>query len=343
MPEEKVNLLIIRPPMDAAGDWGPLSGIYLRQIATVNPRIKAQDASALAEADQKGDAPAEKQFDALLAQAEIIWSVHPPKNLIARAPRLKWIQSPLAGVDSFAIPDVINSRVILTNSSGIHGTQVGEIAVAHMIMCAKNAPRIFRQMREKRHAAFTPVVLESKTVGILGLGPIGKTIARFSKSFRMKVLGVRARPKVRCSYTDAIFPPEKLHEVLSQCDFVVNAMPLLASTRKIIGEPELRAMKPTAFFVNIGRGGTVDQEALIHALSENWIAGAGLDAVTPEPLPPESKLWELPNVIITPHVAGRREDYHGLATDLFCKNLERYLSGRKLLNIIDKKTLAPII
>ena len=99
-------------------------------------------------------------------------------------------------------------------------------------------------------------------------------------------------------------------------------------------------MKPTAFLVNIGRGGTIDQDVLIRALRENWIGGAGLDALTPEPLPPESELWDLPNAIITPHVAGRREDYDRLATDLFCKNLERYISGKKLINIIDKKTLA---
>ena len=341
MPEDKVNLLIFHPPADAAGDWGPVREESLRQISAVNPRIKAYDASVSAEAAEKGDAAAEKQFDALLAQAEIIWALRPPINLIARAPGLKWIQSPVSGVDSFAVSDVMNSEVTLTNSSGIHGTQVGEMAVALMIMLAKKAPRIFRQMQETHHQAFVPVVLESKTVGILGLGPIGKSIARLSKGFRMKVLGVEARPSVRCRHTDAIFPPEKLHEVISQCDFVVNALPLLASTRKIIGEPELRAMKPTSFLVNIGRGGTVDQEALIRALSENWIAGAGLDTVTPEPLPPDDKLWKAPNIIISPHVSGRREDYHQLATDLFCKNLACYVSGKKLFNIINKKTLTP--
>lgn len=341
MPIENIKLLVIRQPVDAAGDWGPLPDVLFKQIKEVSPRIEATEASAIAEAAQNGNTQAEKQLDSLLDKAEIIWASRPPKDLIARAPRLKWIQSPVSGVDSFATPEIINSEVFLTNSSGMHGTQVGELAFAHMIMCAKNAPLIFRQMNNKQHKAFIPIVLEAKTVGVLGLGPIGKAIARFSKAFGMKVYGVEARPSVRCRYTDAIFPPEKLHEVLSQCDFVVNALPLLASTKNIIGQAELRVMKPTAFFVNIGRGGTVDQDALIHALSENWIAGAGLDALTPEPLPPDSKLWELPNVIITPHVAGRREDYHQLATDLFCKNLERYLSGKKLFNIIDKKTLTP--
>ncbi|MFC1991636.1 D-2-hydroxyacid dehydrogenase [Chloroflexota bacterium] len=338
MSANKIKLLVIRPPIDSSGDWGPLPEKYLQQLMVVSPQLEVQDASALAD-EAKRDLTEAKNLYALLADTEIIWMNRPINDLIASAPGLKWIHSPLSGVDAFAIPEIIESPVILTNSSGIHGTQVGETAIAHMILLAKRAPYIFRQMGEKRFEAFVPVVLESKTVGILGLGPIGNNIARLCKGFRMRVLGVEANPKVKCRYTDAIFPSQKLHEVLSQCDFIVNALPMLASTKNIIGEPELQAMKPTSFFINIGRGGTVDQDALIRALSDNRIAGAGIDAFTPEPLPPSSKLWELPNVIITPHIAGKHEDYTRLATDLFCKNLERYLSGKQLFNIIDKKTL----
>ncbi|MFH1031347.1 MAG: D-2-hydroxyacid dehydrogenase [Chloroflexota bacterium] len=341
MSEEKINLVIIRPVHQTAGDWGILQEKYLNQITSVSPRINVQDASVIADAVQKGEAGAEKKLDELLSQAEILWAMRPPKDLIARAPKLKWIQSPLSGVDFFATPQIINSPVKITNSAGIHNVQVGEVAFFHMINLAKNAPRVFRQIQDKRFEAFIPVILESKTVGILGLGAIGKYIAKLCKGFGMKVIGVRARASVRPRYVDAVFPPEKLLEVLPQCDFVVNAMPLLASTNKIIGERELWAMKPTAFFINIGRGGTVDQDALIRALKENRIAGAGLDALTPEPLPPDSRLWELPNVIITAHIGGRREDYDRLATDLFCKNLKRYVSGKKLINLIDKKTLTP--
>jgi len=337
MAGKKVNVLVVRPPVDAAGDWGMLPDELMRQIKAVSADIKATQISILADG-KPGDEG--KEFNDLLAAAEVIWSPQPPKDLVKRAPNLKWVQSPVSGVDSYGHPDIINSGIILTNSSGMHGTQVGELAFAHLIMCAKNAPLIFRQLGEKKHDAFIPVVLEGKTAAVLGLGPIGKTIARFCKAFRMKVLGVEANPKVTCRYTDAIFPASKLHEVLKQSDFVVDALPLLASTRKIIGEKELRIMKPAAFFVNIGRGGTVDQEALTRALEEKWIAGAGLDAINLDPPPAQSKLWTLPNVIITPHVAGRREDYHQLAANIFCKNLGLYLAGKKLKNVVDKKSLA---
>ena len=340
MPEEKVNVLAIYPIKRP----GPLPEECFQQIIEVSPRVNAQNASAVADAERNGDPAAKKQLDALLAEAEVIYGFPPPlgipvKNITTRAPKLKWIQCAVSGMDSFAVPEVMESKITLTNASGIHGVQVGELAFTHMIMLAKNARRIFRQMGEKRHESFIPIVLEAKTAGVLGLGPIGKYIARLCKGFGMRVIAVEALPSVRCRHADAIFPPEKLHEALAQCDFVIDALPLLASTAKIIGEAELRAMKPTAFFINIGRGGTVDQDVLIRALSENWIAGAGLDALTPEPLPPDSKLWDLPNVIITSHIAGQRADHAQLATDLFCKNLKRYLSGKKLFNIIDKKTL----
>ncbi|MFH1032161.1 MAG: NAD(P)-dependent oxidoreductase [Chloroflexota bacterium] len=332
------NLLHIVGIVDPVDFGFPVTAMIALDVA--NNKLESV-VNILANAAQQGDADAKKQLDVLLNRAEILWAPRPPQDLISRSPSLKWIQSPVSGVDSFAIPEIINSKIILNNSSGMHGVQVGEMAVAHMIMLAKSAPRSFRQMKEKRYAVFIPVVLEGKTVLILGLGPIGKYIARLCHGFNMRVFGVRARANVRCPYVEAIFPPERLLEVLPQCDFIVNALPLLASTKKVIGERELRVMKPTAFFVNVGRGGTIDQDALISALSENRIAGAGLDTTTPEPLPSDSKLWELPNVIITPHVSGRREDYHKLATDLFCKNLERYFSGKKLFNIIAKKTLSP--
>jgi phosphoglycerate dehydrogenase-like enzyme len=145
------------------------------------------------------------------------------------------------------------------------------------------------------------------------------------------------RRATRARNVDLLLPREHLHQLLSESDFVAITLPFTAETNQLIGEAELRAMKPTAYLINIGRGRIVDEEALVRALSENWIAGAGLDVFATEPLPAESKLWELPNVIYSPHVAGGMEDYVARATDLFCENLKRYLNGKRLLTIVGKK------
>jgi len=134
-----------------------------------------------------------------------------------------------------------------------------------------------------------------------------------------------------------LMPRGQLPELLAESDFVVLSLPATPETNKLIGEKELRSMKSTAYLINIARGSVVDEDALIRALDENWIAGAGLDTFAAEPLPRESRLWELPNVIFSPHVAGRLETYDELVTELFCKNLRRYLDGKKLLNLVDKK------
>ena len=145
------------------------------------------------------------------------------------------------------------------------------------------------------------------------------------------------RKEGRARYVDIMLPLDQLHRLLNESDFVVLSVPLTSETRKIIGEQELRAMKPTAFLINIARGGIVDEEVLIRALEEKWIAGAGLDVFATEPLPPESRLWEFPNVIISPHLSGGMSDYIGKATDVFLENLKRYLNGKRLLNIVNKK------
>ena len=327
---ESVNVLV-------TGLTRPVEKEYLQQINAVSPKVKARDVSDLARAERTGDSSAEKQFDALLAEAEVIFGFPPPKNLIARAPKLKLIQTPLAGADHYLIPDIIESPVILTKAIGIHGTQASELVFELMLMCAKQAQFCFRQKQEKQWQPFVPLLLRSKTVGIVGLGNIGTEVARLAKAFGMRVVAVRARPKVRSRYVDLVLPTKQIRELLSQSDFVVLALPFTPETAKLIGEAELRAMRPTAYLINIARGNIVDEEALVRALSESWIAGAGLDVFTTEPLPASSKLWDLANVIITPHISGVREDYNIVATRLFCENLGRYLGGKKLLYVVDKK------
>ncbi len=162
-------------------------------------------------------------------------------------------------------------------------------------------------------------------MGILGLGNIGTKIARLAKAFHMRVIATEIRPIKKPGYVDEMLPAADLPRLLEQSDFVVIAIPLTPETSKLIGLKEFKTMKPTAYLINVARGGIIDEPILVQALKEGWIAGAGLDVFNLEPLPPQSPLWDLPNVIITPHCAGLREDYDLLVTKLFCKNLRRFL------------------
>ncbi len=316
-----------------------IGGECLRQIAAVSPKIRLRDVSDLVHAEQRGDFASKEQFDALLAEAEVIYGFRLPKSVIARAPRLKWIQLMSGGVDHFLDTDMLESSVIMTSATGIHATVISEFVLELMLMFAKQAPLCFQLKQERQWKWFIPTVLRSKTVGIVGLGSIGHKVARLAKAFGMRVVATRrsAKRAARARYVDVMLPREQLRQLLSESDFVVLTLPLTVETNRLIGEGELRTMKPTAYLINIARGRIVDEEALIQALDEHWIAGAGLDVFATEPLPTDSKLWELSNVIFSPHVAGRMEDYNIRATELFGNNLRRYLNGKKLLNMIDKK------
>ncbi len=322
MSTELVNVLVI-----ISKERLPVSEESLRRISAASPKIELRYVS---------DVAPEEELDALLARAEVIYGFAPPQNVIARAPKLKWIQTMIAGVDHFLDADIVQSPVIVTTASGIHG-QVAEVTLEMMLMFAKRAPLCFQLKQAKQWQPFTPSTLRSKTVGILGLGSIGREVARLAKAFGMRVIAVRVKQAVRARYADVILPPERLRQLLSESDFVAVTLPYTPETSGLIGEAELREMKPTAYLINVARGGIVDEDALIRALDENWIAGAGLDVFATEPLPADSRLWELPNVIFMPHVSGRRENIDVLATELFCENLGRYLSGKKLLNVVDKK------
>lgn len=330
MSARPVNLLIT----------APLDGARLERIKSVSSRVRLTDASELLRAEGKGDAAAAKKLDALLAETEVVYGFRLPQHLVRRAPKLKWVQVMSAGVDRFlADEEFRSSGIMLTNVSGIHAVPIGEFVLGLMLMFAKGAPQCFEMKQQRRWQRFNPTVLRSKTVGIVGLGSIGREVARLCKAFGMRVLATRRSvPRSRrARYVDLLVPPDQLRQLLAQSDFVVLALPLTPETKGLIGEEELRSMKPTAYFINIARGEVVDEGALVRALEEGWIAGAGLDVFATEPLPPDSRLWGLPNVIFSPHIAGGMEDYAQRATEVFCENLRRYLSGKRLLNLVDKR------
>jgi phosphoglycerate dehydrogenase-like enzyme len=263
-----------------------------------------------------------------------------PENIVDLAPRLKWIQCPLAGVDQILNTSIVNSKVLITNASGIHGPAISELVLAMMLDFARNMVQCYEMKQQKDWRKISTTLLESKTLGIIGLGSIGNAVARRAKAFDMRVVGVRRSiiKVTRSRYVDAIYPREQLNKLLKESDYVVLVLPFTQETDRMIGENQLKFMKPTARLINVGRGNTVDEEALIRALELGWIAGAGLDCYSNEPLPVESKIWNLSNVIMTPKNAhGGRENTEPKIIDIFCENLKRYLDGKRLINVVNKK------
>ncbi len=329
MPTEPVNVLVTTP----------IEQVHLDQIAAVSPRVKVRDASTMLKTDQEGSNPTGSEFDTVLAEADVIYGHRLPRDFAGRMPRLKWVQVMSAGVDAYLDGGLRKSPVTLTNVSGIHATPIGEFVLEQMLMFAKGAALGMELQRKREWRRFGTTVLRGKTVGVIGLGEIGREVARLSKAFGMRVIATRRSTKreTRARNVDLLLPSAGLHRALAESDFVVIALPYTKQTDRVIGEAEFKTMKATAYIINIGRGRIIDEEAMIRALSEKQIAGAGLDVFATEPLPPSSKLWEMPNVICSPHISGGMEDYNGRATDLFCRNLEHFLAGRRLFNVVGKR------
>lgn len=334
---ETLNILVGTPAFNKSASQA--SKECMQQIRLVSPIITVKDASTLVAAELRGDISVKENLDKLLVDTDVIFGLVLPRDLLTRAPRLKWVQTMSAGVDRLASHEIWQSPVMITGVSGIHATPIGEFVLGFMLMFAKGAPLFFQMKQKREWTRHMPTVLRAKTIGIIGLGAIGREIARLSKSFGMKVLATRrsAKQKGRARNVDILYPPAQLKQLLAGSDYVVIATPLTPETRRLIGEEELRSMKTTAYIINIGRGSIIDEDALIKALDEKWIAGAGLDVTVTEPLPSDSRLWDFDNVIITPHISGDMEDYIKKATELFCENLSRYINGKKLRNVIDKE------
>jgi phosphoglycerate dehydrogenase-like enzyme len=281
------------------------------------------------------------ELSAHLSDAEILCSYFIPSDWRTQAPKLRWIQFPGAGVDSLATTGLLdaNSGVIVTTAAGIHAETISEYVFGSMLMFNWNWPQMVRLQDNHvwaRSATWYHLggrELAGQTLGIIGLGHIGRRIAQLAHAFSMHVLGMRRslsgeqEPDV-----DQLFLPEQLHELLRPCDYVVISVPLTRETEKLIGEDELRIMRSNAYLVNIARGRVIDEQALIQALREGWIAGAGLDVTDEEPLPSESPLYSMPNVILTPHISGNSAHYDTRLAALFADNLKRYRLGQKLQN-----------
>jgi phosphoglycerate dehydrogenase-like enzyme len=330
MSQEIINVVIT----------SPINEPMVEKIKAVSNRIRVDPVAHWIVAEKKADFSNQQELNLLLQRAEVIfgWIHQFPKNLLARTDRLKWIQVMTAGVDRLP-EEILKSGIRVANASGLHGTAMGEVVLEMMLMFVKDAPACMRMKQGREWRRYRPGILRDRTVGILGLGAVGKEIARLCKAFGMKVIGIRRSDGEASPFRDVdrVYPREKLPELLAECDFAVLALPLTKETEGMIGEKELRGMKPTAFLINVARGAIVDERALIRALEEKWIAGAGLDVFTREPLPPESPFYAMPNVIFSPHISGDIPDYESRAAEVFCENLRRYLEDEPFLHEVDRE------
>jgi len=279
----------------------------------------------------------------IIPDAEILVCFSLDKETFLSAKKLKWIHGAYVGIDNLLFPELVKSKVLLTSSRGIHGDTVSDHIMAMLLAFAKGLVPSWTCKRERKWCQvevmkqrFEP---QEKLLGIVGFGTIGQTLARKAKAFGMKVMATKNRVKKgeKQKYVERLLPKEKFHEFLCTADFVVLTVPLTKETHHMISAKELDCMKKTAILINAARGGVIDEKALVDALQEKKIAGAGLDVFEEEPLDPKSKLWELENVIITPHIAGSRRDYFKKVGEIFRINLNRYLNRKPLLNLLDKK------
>jgi len=327
---EKVNIILTNPLLEESK----------KEIMAIDPgAVNLIDITDLSRREYRGDTQAKAELDDILSKADVVYGGRLPANYLQRAPNLKWLQVTSAGVDRYLTPEFKQSHVILTNVSGIHATPIGEFVLAFMLMLAKRIPYAFEMKQKKEWGRYGASVLRGKTVGIVGLGHIGQEVARLSKAFGMNVIATRRSTKTmtRSRYVDMVLPAGWLPKLLTQSDYVVITLPLTDETRNLFSAEQFRLMKETAYIINIGRGPIIDEPALICALQEKQIAGAGLDVFSQEPLPATSPLWDLPNVIMTPHVSGGQADYEQAANKIFCENLKRFLAGKRLINVVNKK------
>ena len=237
-------------------------------------------------------------------------------------------------------PEAVARPFVLTNVSGVHAVPISEHIIMLVLALARQLPHAVRA--QDRHEWRRPgrdavVEVAGKTMVLVGVGAIGERTARLASCFDMRVLGVRRDPSRAAPGVEQMFGPDCLDELLPQADFLVLTAPLTPETRGMIGARQLALMKKSAFAINIGRGGTIDESALVRALETGMIAGAGLDVFSTEPLPADSPLWALPDVIVTAHYSGESPAYYERAFSIFLDNLQRYVNGEPLRNVVDKK------
>lgn len=306
-----------------------LSADELAQVQAVSEGVEIVNAQSEAEA-----------MDAI-SEAEAMYGRLTPA-LLAKAAKLKWLQTPMAGLENYMYPELVDSPVVVSNMAKIYNDMIADHAMTYILMFARGFHLYMRRQLAGVWEKGTPVRhLADCTLGIIGLGGIGTDLAQRGKAAQMRVIATEARPGDKPDFVDELWSADRLNDLLAQSDFVVSCVPQTPATVGLIGAAEIGLMKPSAFLINISRGVVVVLDALVEALQTGRIAGAGLDVYEIEPLPAGHPLWAMENVILTPHVAAISSS--GLLaqrrTDTLTGNLRRYLAGEPLHNVVDKKML----
>ena len=251
--------------------------------------------------------------------------------------RLKWIQSSAAGLDHCLAPSVVESEIVVTSASGVLADQVAEHTFALMLGLLRGLPVFFRAQQQREFIRRPTRDLHFQTIGIVGLGGNGRRLVEVLAPWKVRMLATDYFPVNKPPEVDELWPADRLVDLARQSDILILAAPLTPATRGMIDRQVIAAMKPGSVLINVARGGLVVEADLVDALASGHLWGAGVDVTSTEPLPVDSPLWELPNVIITPHVGGQFARRIDQMTDFFCENLRQYLSGDALKNRVDKR------
>lgn len=285
----------------------------------------------------------ERRWRACLARADVMFDFDYTNldGLTALAPNVRWIQATSAGIGELLVrTGLIHSSIAFTTASGIHATPLAEFVLLAMLAFVKDMPRLVREQAAHRWERYCGRELRGATVGIVGLGRVGREVTRACRALGMRVVATKRTPAAgTVEGVDLFVSLPRILTVLQQADFLVLACPQTPETAGLLGEREIRSMKRGAVLINIARGAVVNEPALIGALQDGHLGGAALDVFSHEPLPGDSPLWDMPNVYVSPHSASTAEIENAKLADLFCENLRRYLRGAPLLNLFDRERL----
>ncbi len=344
MPTEKVQILIAFP----------LAPELVNRVRGVDPRVEVLYAPELLGQPRyatdhappvERTAAQEARWRELLAQAEVLFGFDYSHldDLLELTPSLKWIQGTSTGIGQ-AVKRFGWDRgeIVFTTAGGVHSGPLAEFCLMAMLMFVKDAFRMAAEKERKHWARYAGTELRGKTLAVIGLGRGGREVARLARGLGMRVVGTKRTIKglePTSLGVERLYPWTDLHPMLAQADFIVLFLPHTPETEGLIGEAELAAFKPGAVLINVARGAVWDEPAVIAALQSGHLGGLASDVFATEPLPAESSLWEMPNVIISPHSASAADSENAKLTELFCDNLQRYLAEQPLRNVLDTEQL----
>jgi D-2-hydroxyacid dehydrogenase (NADP+) len=282
-----------------------------------------------------------EELKAEIVDADVLYGF-PTTDLLAAGKSLRWIQSPSAGVNYLQdLAELVENDIVLTNTRGAHGPSIGEHTFALLFALTRHIPESVQAQREHRWARpelyRTSREMRGLTMGVVGYGAIGRAVAQRARGFDMEVLAVDRHPELAAPFVVETWDMERLPELLEQSDVVVVAAPLTAESYHLIDAAALARMKPDAYLIVVSRGGIVDEDALVDALEGGKLAGAGIDVTEVEPLAADSRLWDAPNLLITPHTAGDSSEKERRCIEILRENLVRFSQGEMLLNVVDKQ------